>query len=151
MAKNRPLNNISIVTSDTLGSCRRPPSGRWLAKEDKVETRESLYGWMVGDVAVYLLAGCFAQGFVVAGLQLLFIHEGDVPEGHVADDVMPNRFLNVVSLTDQSREWQAGTLADSHYCPREIYVMEIVLHIHFIVGSFLHYQHPCPCICSRWC
>ena len=84
---------------------------------------------MVGDVAVYLLAGCFAQGFVVAGLQLLFIHKGNVPEGKVADNVMLYRFLHIVPLMDKSREWQVGAFADSHYCPREIDVFEIVLHI----------------------
>ena len=43
---------------------------------------------MVGDVAVYLLSGLSAQGIVVAGHETAFIDKGDMPEGHVADDVM---------------------------------------------------------------
>ena len=103
--------------------------GYLLTEQDKVETWQRLDGLMVCDEAVYFLSGCFAQGFVVAGLQSFFIDEGDVPEGEVSDDVMLYRFLHIVPLMNKSREWQVGTLADSHYCPREIYVFEIVLHI----------------------
>ena len=62
--------------------------GDGLAEQDKIEAGEGLDGWMVGDVAVYLLSGLGAQGIVVAGHEAILIHKGDVPEGHVADDVM---------------------------------------------------------------
>ena len=99
-----------------------------LTEQDEVETWQRLDGWMVGDVVVYLLAGCRAQGLVKAGLQSFFIDESDVPEGEVSDDVMLHGFLYIVPFMDKSREWQVGTLAESHYCPREIYVFEVVLH-----------------------
>ena len=62
--------------------------GDGLAKQDKIEAGEGLDGWMVGDVAVYLLSGIGAESVVVAGHEVVFIYKGDVPEGHVADDVM---------------------------------------------------------------
>ena len=62
--------------------------GDGLAKQDEVEAGEGLDGWMVGDVAVYLLSGIGAECVVVAGHEVVFIHKGDVPEGHVAEDVM---------------------------------------------------------------
>ena len=62
--------------------------GDGLAKQDKIEAGKGLDGWMVGDVAVYLLSGIGAECVVVAGHEAFFIHKGDVPEGHVADDVM---------------------------------------------------------------
>ena len=43
---------------------------------------------MVGDVAVYLLAGLVAQGVVAAWYEAVFIDKGDMLEGYVADDVM---------------------------------------------------------------
>jgi hypothetical protein len=101
-----------------------------LAKQDKIEAGEGLDGRMVGDVAVYLAAGIVAQGIVVAGVQSFFIDEGDVPECEVTDDVLLYCFLHFVPLMDKSREWQVGTLADSHYCPREIDVLENVLHVY---------------------
>ena len=100
-----------------------------LTEQDEVETGQRLYGWMVGDVVVYLLASYFAQGFIVTRHKTRLIHKGDVPEGKVSDDVMLHRSLHIVPIMDKSREWQVGTLADSHNCPREIYVFEIVLHI----------------------
>ena len=102
--------------------------GYLLTEQDEVETGQRLDGWMVGDVVVYLLAGCRAQGLVKAGLQSFFIDESDVPKGKVSDDVMLHGFLYIVPFMDKSREWQVGTLAESHYCPREIYVFEVVLH-----------------------
>ena len=54
----------------------------------QVEAGEGLDGWMVGNVVVYLLSGLVAQGVVAAWYEAVFIHKGDVPEGHVADDVM---------------------------------------------------------------
>ena len=59
-----------------------------LAKKDEVKAGEGLDGWMVGDVVIYLLSGLGAERVVVAGHEAVFIHKGDVPEGHVADDVM---------------------------------------------------------------
>ena len=62
--------------------------GDGLAKQDKIEAGKGLDWRMVGDVAVYLAAGIVAQGIVVAGHETAFIDKGDMPEGHVADDVM---------------------------------------------------------------
>ena len=62
--------------------------GDGLAKQDKIEAGEGLDGWMIGYVAVYLAAGIGAESVVVAGHEAVLIHKGDVPEGHVADDVM---------------------------------------------------------------
>ena len=36
-----------------------------LTEKDEVEAGQRLDGLMVDDIAVYLLAGCFAQGFVI--------------------------------------------------------------------------------------
>jgi hypothetical protein len=103
--------------------------GYLLTEKDEVETGQRLNRRMVGDVAVYLLACCFVQCFVITRHKARLIHKGYVPEGKVTNDVMLHRFLHIVPLMDKSREWQVGTLADSHNCPREIYVFEIVLHI----------------------
>ena len=62
--------------------------GYRLAEQNEVEAGEGLDGWMVGYVAVYLLSGIGAECVVVAGHEVVFIHKGDVLEGHVADDVM---------------------------------------------------------------
>ena len=43
---------------------------------------------LVGNVAVYLLSGIVAQCVVAAWYEAVFIDKGDMPEGHVADDVM---------------------------------------------------------------
>ena len=83
---------------------------------------------MVGHVAVYLLSGLDAERVVVAGHEAVFIHKGDVPEGHVADDVMLYHFHLVLPVMDDGGKWQGAILTDGHHCPREIYVMEIVLH-----------------------
>ena len=89
---------------------------------------------MVGDVAVYLLAGLGAERVVVAGHEMVFIHKGDVPEGHIADDVMLHGCgLVLVDAWDAGRKGLVGSLTEAHHSPREIYVFEIVLH------SFLRY------------
>ena len=62
--------------------------GDGLAKKNEVEAGKGLDWRMVGDVTVYLAAGIVAQGIVVAGHETAFIDKGDMPEGHVADDVM---------------------------------------------------------------
>ena len=71
-----------MVTSDTRGSCRRIPSGRWVGVAGQDGAGKGLYGWMVGNVAVYLLPGLVAQGIIVAGHEAVFIHKGDVPKVH---------------------------------------------------------------------
>ena len=83
--------------------------GDGLAEQDKIEAGEGLDGWMVGDVAVYLLSGLGAQGIVVAGHEAILIHKGDVPEGHVADDVMLHGCsLVIVDAGDAGqRGWRA--------------------------------------------
>ena len=88
--------------------------GDGLAKQDKIEAGKGLDGWMVGDVAVYLAAGIVAQGIVVAGYEAVLIHKGDVPEGHVADDVMLHGCSLV--LVDAG---DAGQEAGEHFykCP----------------------------------
>ena len=91
--------------------------GYLLTEKDEVEVWQCLDGRMVGDVAVYLLAGYFMQGFVVTRHKARFINKGDVPEGKIADNVMLYCFLHVVPLMDKSREGQVGTLADSHHGP----------------------------------
>ena len=114
--------------------------GDGLAEQDEVEAGEGLDGWMVGDVAVYLLAGLGAQGIVVAGHEAVLIHKGDVPKGHVADDVMLHGCgLILLDAGDagrkglvgiHSRPWVAypWPFTKAHHSPREIYVFEVVLH-----------------------
>ena len=62
--------------------------GDGLAKQDKIEAGKGLDGWMVGDVAVYLAAGLGAECVFVAAHEAALVDKGDMPEGHVADDVM---------------------------------------------------------------
>ncbi len=119
--------------------------GDGLAEQDEVEAGEGLDGWMVGDVAVYLLAGLGAERVVVAGHEVVFIHKGDVPEGHVADDVMLHHFRLVLLVMNDGGKWQGAILTDGYHCPREIYVSEIVLHSYDVIsGSFLHYLRQFP-------
>ena len=54
--------------------------GNLLTEQDEVETGQRLDGLMVGDVAVYLLACCFVQCFVITSHKARLIHKGDVPE-----------------------------------------------------------------------
>ena len=67
--------------------------GYRLTEQDEVEAGEGLDGWMIGYVAVYLAAGIVAQGVVAQGVvaawyEAALVDKGDMPEGHVADDVM---------------------------------------------------------------
>ena len=62
--------------------------GDGLAKKDEIEAGKGLDGRMVGDVAVNLVSGLGAERVVMAGHEAVLIHKGDVPKGHVADDVM---------------------------------------------------------------
>ena len=92
--------------------------GNLLTEQDKVETWQRLDGWMVGDVVVYLLAGCRAQGLVKAGLQSFFIDESDVPEGEVSDDVMLHGSgLVLVDAWDMKQEGLVGIFANAHHGP----------------------------------
>ena len=107
--------------------------GDGLAKQDKIEAGKGLDGWMVGDVAVYLAAGIVAQGIVVAGHEVVFIHKGDVPEGHVADDVMLYGCgLILLDAGDAGRKGLVGILTNAHHSPREIsvefcYAMSLII------------------------
>ena len=70
---------------------------------------------MVGDVAVYLLSSLGAQGIVVAGHEAVLIHKGDVPKGHVADDVMLHGCsLVIVDAGDAGQEGLVGIFANAH-------------------------------------
>ena len=103
--------------------------GDGLAKQDKIEAGKGLYGWMVGDVAVYLLSGLGAQRVIVAGHEAVFIDKGDVPEGHVADDVMLYGCgLILVNAWDMKQEGLASIFTNAHHGPREIYVFKTVVH-----------------------
>ena len=88
---------IGVLESDSPYGPFKDPLGKPLVWE-------CLDGLMVGDITVYLLAGRFAQDFVVAGHKARLIHKGNVPEGEVSDDVMLHRFLHIVPLMDKSRE-----------------------------------------------
>ena len=107
--------------------------GDGLAKQDKIEAGKGLDGWMVGDVAVYLAAGIVAQGIVVAGHEAVLIHKGDVPEGHVADDVMLYGCgLILLDAGDAGRKGLVGILTNAHHSPREIsvefcYAMSLII------------------------
>ena len=67
---------------------------------------------MVGNVAVYLLSGLGAQGIVVAGHEAVLINKGDVPKGHVADDVMLHHFHLVLPVMDDGGKWQVPSIPD---------------------------------------
>ena len=88
---------------------------------------------MAGDVAVYLLSGLVAQCVVVAGHEMVFIHKGDVPEGHIADDVMLHGCgLVLVDAWDAGRKGLVGILTNAHHSPREIsvefcYAMSLII------------------------
>ena len=107
--------------------------GDGLAKQDKIEAGKDLDGWMVGDVAVYLAAGIVAQGIVVAGHEAVLIHKGDVPKGHIADDVMLYGCgLILLDAGDAGRKGLVGILTNAHHSPREIsvefcYAMSLII------------------------
>ena len=107
--------------------------GDGLAKQDKIEAGKGLYGWMVGDVAVYLAAGIVAQGIVVAGHEAALVDKGDMPEGHVADDVMLyGCSLVIVDAGDAGQEGLASIFTNAHHSPREIsvefcYAMSLII------------------------
>ena len=107
--------------------------GDGLAKQDKIEAGKGLDWRMVGNVAVYLLSGLVAQGVVAAWYEAVFIHKGDVPEGHVADDVMLYGCgLILLDAGDAGRKGLVGILTNAHHSPREIsvefcYAMSLII------------------------
>ena len=107
--------------------------GDGLAEQDEVEAGEGLDGWMVGDVAVYLLAGLGAERVVVAGHEAALVDKGDVPEGHVANDVMLHGCgLILVEAWDMNQKGLAIIFTNAHHCPREIsvefcYAMSLII------------------------
>ena len=103
--------------------------GDGLADQDEVEAGEGLDGWMVGDVAVCLLAGLGAERVFVAGHEAALVDKGDMPEGHVADDVMLYGCgLILLDAGDAGRKGLVGILTNAHHSPREIYVFKVILH-----------------------
>ena len=115
-----------IHAAHTVGLHR----GYRLTEQDEVEAGKGLDGWMVGNVAVYLAAGIVAQGIVVAGHEAVLIHKGDVPEGHVADDVMLHGCgLILLDAGDAGRKGLVGILTNAHHGPTQIYVMMNKFHI----------------------
>ena len=107
--------------------------GDGLAKQDKIEAGKGLDGWMVGDVAVYLLSGLVAQGIVVAGHEAALVDKGDVPKGHVADNVMLYGCgLVLVDAWDMNQKGLASIFTNAHHSPREIsvefcYAMSLII------------------------
>ena len=74
---------------------------------------------MVGDVAVYLAAGLGAECVFVAGHEAALVDKGDVPKGHVADDVMLYGCgLVLVDAWDMKQEGLASIFTNAHHSPR---------------------------------
>ena len=74
-----------------------------------------------------------APGIVVAGHEAVLIHKGDVPKGHVADDVMLHGCsLVIVDAGDAGQEGLASIFTNAHHSPREIsvefcYAMSLII------------------------
>ena len=107
--------------------------GDGLAEKDKVEAGEGLDGRMVGDVAVYLLSGLGAEYIILTWHEAVLIHKGDVPKGHIADDVMLYGCgLILLDAGDAGRKGLVGILTNAHHSPREIsvefcYAMSLII------------------------
>ena len=107
--------------------------GDGLAEQDKIEAGEGLDGWMVGDVAVYLLSGLGAEYIILTWHEAVLIHKGDVPKGHIADDVMLYGCgLILLDAGDAGRKGLVGILTNAHHSPREIsvefcYAMSLII------------------------
>ena len=107
--------------------------GDGLAEQDEVEAGEGLDGGMVGDVAVYLLSGLGAEYIILTWHEAVLIHKGDVPKGHIADDVMLYGCgLILLDAGDAGRKGLVGILTNAHHSPREIsvefcYAMSLII------------------------
>ena len=107
--------------------------GDGLAKQDKIEAGKGLDGWMVGDVAVYLLSGLGAEYIILTWHEAVLIHKGDVPKGHIGDDVMLYGCgLILLDAGDAGRKGLVGILTNAHHSPREIsvefcYAMSLII------------------------
>ena len=107
--------------------------GDGLAEQDKIEAGEGLDGWMVGDVAVYLLSGLGAEYIILTWHEAVLIHKGDVPKGHIADDVMLYGCgLILLDAGDAGRKGLVGILTNAYHSPREIsvelcYAMSLII------------------------
>ena len=107
--------------------------GDGLAKQDKIEAGKGLDGWMVGDVAVYLLSGLGAEYIILTWHEAVLIHKGDVPKGHIADNVMLYGCgLILLDAGDAGRKGLVGILTNAHHSPREIsvefcYAMSLII------------------------
>ena len=103
--------------------------GDGLAKQDKIEAGKGLDWRMVGNVAVYLLSGLGAEYIILTWHEAVLIHKGDVPKGHIADDVMLYGCgLILLDAGDAGRKGLVGILTNAHHSPREIYVFKVILH-----------------------
>ena len=118
-----------IHAAHTVGLHR----GYRLTEQDEVEAGEGLYGWMVGYVAVYLLSGLGAEYIILTWHEAVLIHKGDVPKGHIADDVMLYGCgLILLDAGDAGRKGLVGILTNAHHSPREIsvefcYAMSLII------------------------
>ena len=101
--------------------------------QDEVEAGEGLDWWMVGNVAVYLLSGLGAEYIILTWHEAVLIHKGDVPKGHIADDVMLYGCgLILLDAGDAGRKGLVGILTNAHHSPREIsvefcYAMSLII------------------------
>ena len=88
---------------------------------------------MVGDVAVYLLSGLGAEYIILTWHEAVLIHKGDVPKGHIADDVMLYGCgLILLDAGDAGRKGLVGILTNAYHSPREIsvefcYAMSLII------------------------
>ena len=107
--------------------------GDGLAKQDKIEAGKGLDWRMVGNVAVYLLSGLGAEYIILTWHEAVLIHKGDVPKGHIADDVMLYGCgLILLDAGDAGRKGLVGILTNAHHSPREIsvefcYAMSLII------------------------
>ena len=107
--------------------------GYRLTEQDEVEAGEGLYGRMSGDVAVYLLSGLGAEYIILTWHEAVLIHKGDVPKGHIADNVMLYGCgLILLDAGDAGRKGLVGILTNAHHSPREIsvefcYAMSLII------------------------
>ena len=107
--------------------------GYRLTEQDEVEAGKGLDWRMVGNVAVYLLSGLGAEYIILTWHEAVLIHKGDVPKGHIADDVMLYGCgLILLDAGDAGRKGLVGILTNAHHSPREIsvefcYAMSLII------------------------